>query len=233
MTDFKEEQTNEIEALESIYPNELKILSDDPYHVFTIGIRGEAGGTTEEPLSVTLRFTYVPFYPEEGPHVEVAETTNLDEDDAEALMSFLQSEIEDNLGMAMIFTLVSATSEWLTKHAEQMQLRREQEEKQRRAKEEEAERAKFEGTRVTVECFLAWKEKFDAEMAELRNKDKENAVMRKLTGRELFERDQNLIDSDLQFMQEGEEDVKVDESLFQELDDLDLQEFGEADGDRT
>ncbi|XP_064474204.1 RWD domain-containing protein 1-like isoform X2 [Ornithodoros turicata] len=228
MTDFKEEQRNEIEALDSIYPNELQILSDDPYHIFTIDVRGETVGE-EEPLCVTLKFTYVPTYPEEGPVIEVIEGENIEDEDTKALMSLLLSEIEDNLGMAMIFSLVSAASEWLTTHAENIRVRKEEEEKRKHAKEEEVERAKFEGTRVTVECFLAWKEKFDAEMSELYNKEKETAGNRKLTGRELFERDQNLIDSDLQFMQEGEEDVKVDESLFQELDDLDLQDLGDGD----
>ena len=48
---------------------------------------------------------------------------------------------------------------------------------------------KFEGTRVTIETFLAWKEKFDAEFSEKRRlqgeniKDKKDA--KKLTGKKV------------------------------------------------
>jgi hypothetical protein len=42
---------------------------------------------------------------------------------------------------------------------------------------------KFEGTRVTIENFLAWKTKFDAEMAELNKNRNDNEIARsKLTG---------------------------------------------------
>lgn len=42
---------------------------------------------------------------------------------------------------------------------------------------------KFEGTRVTIENFLAWKAKFDAEMVELNKKKLSNDPMKnKLTG---------------------------------------------------
>jgi hypothetical protein len=85
---------------------------------------------------------------------------------------------------------------------------------------------KFEGTRVQVETFLAWKAKFDAEMAEI--KAKKNAKMKdnvqKLTGefldvyictcvlitcisyivgKELFMRDHTLDDSDVKFLERG------------------------------
>ncbi|GBO04065.1 hypothetical protein AVEN_141442-1 [Araneus ventricosus] len=83
---------------------------------------------------------------------------------------------------------------------------------------------RFEGVRVTVESFMTWKVKFDQEMAELKKiQAKEEVASKKLTGRELFEKDKTLVDSDLKFLQD-EGEVKVDESLFQELDDLELQE---------
>ncbi|CAN7975377.1 unnamed protein product [Ixodes persulcatus] len=232
MTDFQDEQKNEIEALESIYPSELQILATSPYHSFTIHIKGNTTDRPEdEAMSVTLKFTYVPHYPEEGPMIEVDECENLEDEDTEELMAVLKEQVEENLGMAMIFTLVSAASEWLDQHGEDVKLRQEEAKQKQKEKDEEAERVKFEGTRVTVECFLAWKDKFDAEIAELRSREKVDTNIRKLTGRELFEKDKNLIDSDLQFMQEGEEDVKVDESLFQELEDLDLDELGDVDED--
>lgn len=42
---------------------------------------------------------------------------------------------------------------------------------------------KFEGTRVTIENFLAWKTKFDAEMAEVsKRKQDSDSIKNKLTG---------------------------------------------------
>ena len=43
---------------------------------------------------------------------------------------------------------------------------------------------------------------------------------KKLTGKQLFEKDENLFESDLQLL--NEDAIEVDESLFQNLDDLDL-----------
>ena len=92
---------------------------------------------------------------------------------------------------------------------------------------EELENKKCHGTPVTVDNFLSWKASFDAEMAALKqiqNKEKERDEKdKKMTGRELFMTDKSLIDSDLKFLEEGGgEVVRVDESLFQDLDDLDL-----------
>lgn len=84
---------------------------------------------------------------------------------------------------------------------------------------------RFEGTRVTVETFLAWRNQFEEETGITLRREKALANSSKLNGRELFMRDTTLNDSDLKFLLEaGEsiESVKVDESLFQNLDDLDL-----------
>ncbi|XP_066972342.1 RWD domain-containing protein 1-like [Macrobrachium rosenbergii] len=61
-------------------------------------------------------------------------------------------------------------------------------------------------------------------MAALRCDDKDDEKNKKLTGRELFMRDKTLNESDLSFLGEGESEVTVDESLFQDLDDLDLED---------
>ncbi|XP_055946011.1 RWD domain-containing protein 1-like [Argiope bruennichi] len=225
MTDYKEEQRNEIEALESIYPDELKIISDDPEYSFTMDIKTEnATDDPEEYAAISLKFTYVPTYPDEAPIVEVADLENLSDQDIEDLMEFLQNIIQENLGMVMVYTLVSEASEWLSKRLVTTISEKKKAEELRIQKAEEEERTRFEGVRVTVESFMTWKAKFDQEMAELKKlQAKEEVASKKLTGRELFEKDKTLVDSDLKFLQD-EGEVKVDESLFQELDDLELQE---------
>lgn len=83
---------------------------------------------------------------------------------------------------------------------------------------------------MTVETFLTWRNIFEQEMgiAAKREKLTDN---KKLTGKELFMRDTTLIDSDLKFLLaagDSVENVKIDESLFQNLDDL---EFDSGDDD--
>jgi hypothetical protein len=68
--------------------------------------------------------------------------------------------------MAMIFTMVMAMKEELDNIMLDVQKAEEEIVNEKRRKEEEAEQAKFVGTKVTVENFMAWKNKFDAEMFE-------------------------------------------------------------------
>lgn len=79
---------------------------------------------------------------------------------------------------------------------------------------------KFEGTRVSVETFLKWRNEFERDIG-LAEKREKQSTNRKLTGRELFMRDNTLNDSDLKFLEaagESIESVKIDESLFQNLE---------------
>lgn len=46
MTDYGEEQRNELEALESIYPDSFTVLSENPPS-FTITVTSEAGENDE------------------------------------------------------------------------------------------------------------------------------------------------------------------------------------------
>lgn len=84
---------------------------------------------------------------------------------------------------------------------------------------------RFEGTRVTVESFLAWRNIFELDTGIVARREKASFTGTKLTGKELFLRDNTLNESDLKFLLEaGEnlENVKIDESLFQNFDDLEL-----------
>jgi len=65
---------------------------------------------------------------------------------------------------------------------------------------------------------------FDKEQRELNKKDESGS--KKPTGKQLFERDSDLF-NDLKFIENEEEALEVDESLFQNLDDLDIDDDGE------
>lgn len=114
-------------------------------------------------------------------------------------MQALQPTIEENMGMAMVFTLVSALKEsaeqLMTDRAEAIQAEKD---KAAAAREEEENR-KFHGTQVTVESFLQWSANFKKEMEEVETrlreekeaedkKKKTTKDEKKLTGRQLWEK---------------------------------------------
>ncbi|XP_030640165.1 RWD domain-containing protein 1 [Chanos chanos] len=225
MTDYGEEQRNELEAIESIYPDSFTVLSEEPTS-FTITVASDAGETGET-VEVTLKFTYVEKYPDEPPLWEIYSQENLEDSDVEDILALLQQQAEENLGMVMIFTLVTAVQEKLNEIVDQIKSRREEEKRRKEREAEEAEKKEFQGTVVTIESFLSWKAKFEQEMMELKRKkqrEEEQAGKTKLTGKQLFERDHNLDTSDIQFLEDAGNSVEVDESLFQDIDDLELDE---------
>jgi len=234
--DYAEEQRSELEAIEAIYPIEFKMLSDSPT-TFTISVKSETyeeGG--EEGLTCTLKFTFTPKYPEEVPEIEVIddeedieENSNLEPEDILDLTEHLKQQADENTGMVMVFTIVSAAIEWLNNKWDSIIKGREEEEERKKIEEEEAEHQRFEGTRVTVQSFIAWKMGFDAEREALKKKvtaKEKETESKKLTGKELFMRDKSLIDSDLKF-DEDEDAGPIDESLFEDMEDLDIEDSDE------
>ncbi|KAF4976105.1 hypothetical protein FZEAL_7194, partial [Fusarium zealandicum] len=118
-------------------------------------------------------------------------------DDRDQLLSSLDETIQENLGMAMIFTLVST----LKDNAEQLVQDRKdvvakQQEEVLLAAERE-ENKKFHGTAVTPESFLKWREGFIKEMEDKKQRDEEDRLAElkkakvkepaRLTGRQLWE----------------------------------------------
>ncbi|KAJ1917035.1 rwd domain-containing protein [Mycoemilia scoparia] len=231
--DYLEEQKNEIEVLESIYSDELKILATEPYHRFSVKV--EAEENTPNPCAVEIEFTYTPNYPDELPsyNLQNSEDTKdfeLDSKELNKLRSGISSIAQESLGMVMIFTILSTVKEELTQILMDRADAKRKEIDAIKQAELEQERQKFVGTKVTKESFLAWREKFDKEMEEMKraqsggNKDEakkksSSAGGSKLTGRELFEHDKTLVASDNAYFKEG--DVSVDVSLFEKEVDSD------------
>eukprot|EP00057_Strongylocentrotus_purpuratus_P022149 XP_011676623.1 PREDICTED: RWD domain-containing protein 1 [Strongylocentrotus purpuratus] len=184
----------------------------------------------EGQLSVTLKFTYTPTYPEEAPIFEVIfDDDDLAQDFEQEIRDLVLAQIEENLGMAMIFAIVSASQEFLNERIDDIKAAKEDrknriEEEKKRVEEEAANKLK--GTLVTIESFLEWKDMFDKEQKGLRGKRQSASenTSGKLTGKELFFQNAALDTSDMDLLDEGDR-VEVDESLFQDLDlelDIDL-----------
>ncbi|OAQ72795.1 RWD domain-containing protein (Gir2) [Pochonia chlamydosporia 170] len=159
----------------------------------------------QEAPSFLLQVRYPDEYPDVAPHLDLlgAQNTPSHEhfsisDDRDQLLAGIQETIQENLGMAMVFTIVSALKE----AAEQLI----QDRKDSAAKvHEEAllaaereENKKFHGTQVTPETFLKWREGFLKEMEEKERQEEEERLAElkrakvkepvKLTGKQLWQR---------------------------------------------
>ncbi|KAJ9065082.1 Protein gir2 [Entomophthora muscae] len=245
MTDYSEEQNSELEVLQSIYPEELRVLSEDPlsYEIFLSleDVLGAPDYNSDEDLdqlvsSLLLTITYPPTYPDILPewNITASSACGLDEADIEQLSQDLLGLAEESLGMAMVFTLASqlkeSTLSLITKKAED----REREAEERLMQSIKADESKFIGTKVTPENFLEWKTKFDLErdalrFAELKKSGFKKPDSKKLTGKQLFEKDSKLAKSDMQFLEEGDEDV--DATQFERLRLSDRDNGDEANND--
>jgi len=147
----------------------------------------------------------------------------LEEEEHDALLESLVTMGEENVGMAMTFTLVSHLREQMSSLVRKRsdQLIAEEREKERLAIE--AEEARTRGTPVTIESFKAWRIKFGREMAQRKVKDEEERLRAfsprereewkrsttRPSGRQLFERNKNLEHDDDSLMEEGTISVDI------------------------
>ncbi|ORX67452.1 hypothetical protein DL89DRAFT_213662, partial [Linderina pennispora] len=219
----------EVEILQSIYPSEFTELAESPYR-FSIEIALE---DDELPAStVLLTVEYTATYPDELPDENVPEPeAELDDDDLEEFKEKTRVIGEESLGMAMVFNMAMHVKELMAERLIEKLAEIKRQEDERIQKEVEADQAKFIGTQVTRASFLEWKERFDLERAETkkaalaaaesrgtarRTADSKKQSDMMLTGRQLFEQDRSLAQSDSKFISEG--DVAVDSSLFENED---------------
>ncbi|KAF7562754.1 hypothetical protein G7046_g1375 [Stylonectria norvegica] len=199
----REEQVEEREVLESIFPEEITDISETEFRIsVALDILDEED---MDPPTMLLQVRYPADYPDEPPRLDILSPPNapLHEhfnvaEDRDRLLESLVDTIQENLGMAMIFTLVST----LKDSAEQLVQERKdvvaavQEEALLAAEREENK--KFHGTSVTPESFTKWREGFIKEMEEQEQKEEDERLAElkkarvkepvKLSGRQLWER---------------------------------------------
>ena len=218
-----DEQKEEREVLESIFPDEitgpcprpistgthLTLLTDISETSFRVSITldvQDASDPPSEPPTILLNITYPDSYPDVGPHLDITTPPNAPKqpllniaDDKPQLLESLEPVIEESLGMAMIFTLVTT----LKDSAEQLIAERQKAEEEIaegvKRKAEEEENRKFHGTAVTKDSFLNWRAEFRMEMERKQRQRREEEEMedkkrrggkeeKKLTGRQLWEK---------------------------------------------
>ncbi|KAF2706726.1 RWD domain-containing protein [Pleomassaria siparia CBS 279.74] len=199
-----EEQKEEREVLEAIFPEEITDVSETEFRVAIVLDVNQHENDDSEPPTIILNVQYPPDYPDEAPRLDISAPPNsvkhahLDiQDDKTRLLSSLSDTIEENLGMAMIFTLVSTLKDGaellISERKGAIQALKDVEAQ----KIEEEENRKFQGEAVTRERFLAWRDKFRKELADEEQRrteekeadDKKRRIKeeKKLTGKELWQ----------------------------------------------
>ncbi|KAL2199716.1 ubiquitin-conjugating enzyme/RWD-like protein [Corynascus similis CBS 632.67] len=198
----REEQIEEREVLDSIFPDEITDISETEYR---ITIKLDIPDDEEEAPVMLLTVRYPEEYPDKAPLLELAAPQNSTPhqylnvaEDKDQLLQGLESTIEENLGMAMVFTLVSAVKEAAEQLVEDRKQAAARAHEEAILAAEREENKKFHGTPVNRETFLKWREQFLKEMEEARLKEEEERAAEqkkakikepvKLTGKQLWER---------------------------------------------
>ncbi|KAI1499655.1 RWD-domain-containing protein [Biscogniauxia marginata] len=209
----REEQIEEREVLDSIFPDEITDISDTEYRI-TIKLNppeddhdadGDGDGNGSEPPALILHVRYPESYPDEPPILDLSGTGSSTPyrwlsvaEDKEQLLRGLEEAARENLGMAMVFTLVATLTEAAERLVGERRAAAARAREEVRLAAEREENKKFHGTPVTPETFLRWREGFLREMEDRRRRDEEDrlADLKKakvkepvrLTGRQLWER---------------------------------------------
>jgi len=198
----------EREALESLFPDEYHAEGPDRFRLELVP--GEAENFVRAPLIIQ----YPPDYPDAAPQVSLNKeiATGMSESKEKALISLIEDTIEQNVGIAMIYTLAETVQEYLRENnvsevsMHDLMLNRQRgiegppaEEEDEEEDEEDAveeEQGEWKGLeekvlcsameRITQQSFMEWKTKFDEELVKLGiiKRDGDERV----TGKLIFER---------------------------------------------
>jgi len=119
-------------------------------------------------VGIELVFAHTPAYPDDAPLLKARSLRGLADAEVAALQSLLEGQVDENLGMPMIYTLITSAQDWVNERAAEMAVPVVDPEAERKQREEEEEARiaalRAHGTPVTPETFKEWKLRFDAEM---------------------------------------------------------------------
>ncbi|CAE6496261.1 unnamed protein product [Rhizoctonia solani] len=220
MSDYKAAIQEEYEVLESIFPDELNKISEDKLQVVVVPEEGEI----DSDLKVLLGIDYTTNYPDEVPNISLdVEEGELEEEEIDSLVAGMKTIGEENLGMAMVFTLVTHLREALVEVIKKRIEKEKQLELEKERQLMEAEAARTRGTPVTVESFNQWKAKFTVEIRGIQEREEDEKMKTltpkerdewkksksKPTGRQLFEKNRDLATSDANYIEEGVTSVDI------------------------
>lgn len=196
--DYRQEQEMETEALQAILMDDIKELeatecglkTSSPCFQITISPKDDdEEEPTDIPVRLALIFAHTDKYPDELPLLQVKSLRGVKAHDLESLKKKLEQEAIENLGMAMMFTLATSAKEFLRERYNQDLVQDFDAESDEEIKDEVIEPH---GEAVTLDTFLAWRERFEAEQALERAKLIPDSAFlatkeKRLTGRAWFD----------------------------------------------
>ena len=222
-----QEQEEEIEALSFIFPEEFTLVSSKKLEIIV-----QVQDNSRNHLKILLKVEF----PEEYPDVSLLfSLENLNKADAsnqvgqkelDLLTDRITEKIQEFLGLAMVFSIV----EFIKTEIIDILQEKFANEISTDASDLFVESEK-KGTKVSKESFQNWKEALKSEIIKLISEKKELPTSlndfsqiekivlnscKKITGRQMFERDQSLINTD--YSQDTDDDVVVDFTLFKGMD---------------
>ncbi|KQK08314.1 RWD domain-containing protein 1 isoform X1 [Brachypodium distachyon] len=223
MADYEQEQEMEMEALQAILMDDIKEIDpsesgiDTTSRCFEILLSPQDDDFDEAahvPVQMALIFAHTEKYPDEPPLVNVKSVRGIKPEDLTSLKEKLDQEANENLGMAMVYTLLDSAKEWLTEKYGQNAVDEEPEETDEPAEEVIIPH----GEAVTKESFTAWRERFEAELALQRAKLMPESSLtapkeKKLTGRQYFESGRHMMKGSSTLAEEDEEEEEEDIEL--------------------
>ncbi|KZV31829.1 RWD domain-containing protein 1 [Dorcoceras hygrometricum] len=218
----------EIEALEAILMDDIKEIhssesglntSNRCFQITLSPQDDEADDSTNPSVQLGLIFSHTANYPDEPPLLIVRSVKGIQAGDIKVLKEKLEQEATENLGMAMVYTLVTSAKEWLSERFSQVN-------GDENADDDGAAKDEIivpHGEPVTVDTFLAWRERFEAELALERAKIMPDSALaapkeKKLTGRMWFESGRAVAKGSAPVAESSDEDV--DEDIDFEDDDF-------------
>ncbi|XP_059457157.1 uncharacterized protein LOC132187023 [Corylus avellana] len=229
MTDYAQEQEMEIEALEAILMDDFKeihsgesgLATSNRCFQITLSPQEDEADESSTPVQLALIFSHTEKYPDEPPLLNVKSLRGIQTEDLRILKEKLQQEASEILGMAMVYTLVTSAQEWLSERFGQ----------DTSIEDAEAEVAATidivipHGEPVTIDTFMVWRERFEAELALERAKLMPESALtapkeKKLTGRQWFESGRAAAKGAVPVTEgsdeENEEDIDVDDDDFED-----------------
>ncbi|KAG8937271.1 hypothetical protein FRC02_000041 [Tulasnella sp. 418] len=175
-------------------------------------------------VQLRLHVEYPPDYPDTIPVLSLSTIEGeLTDEEESTLLSTLRNVANESIGMAQTFAIVSQLVDSIGSIVDQRVRRKQTEKEEKDRLESEAELKRIQGTPVTPDSFNQWRNKFNTRKRALKasqdeermkgmsqkERDEYKKVASRLTGRQLFEQNKHLANSDASLLEEGAESVDI------------------------
>ena len=225
--DNREEQENEVEALECIFVDEFELLFNDPFK-YEITLHTDRDDEDLDFIKVKLVIEYPLDYPLVVPKFQIKNLSlgKLTPNQMYDCENLFRDTAEEMKGEPMMFDITERIKEYLQGVNDTFVEIKEQEDEEARKREEEVKETfkgmiadtKINYKPVTAVSFVEWDEKFQAEMLEkkMAEQQKETAPEKKkrlemdarLTGKQFFVQ-KNMVTDDHETFDEDEFDINA------------------------